>query len=349
MIRSRGEYLFVTVPETIRVDGGIMPARDVAGDGSWKHLRGEDPAFLLEGVLERNEVAPLNHGVSVSTEMDRALRADRLAFVAAALREWATNVNEPYFVKPMEGEAFHGTQSVGFDAFFPSARFADEDLASSEDDFAAGSPLKADAVRALFYDMQRLRSFIASATVETNGTSWEIVKSAYNEDHAFYPPTAPSNYVYLYQMEMQTDGEAPVGGSYSMECRLSDGSFSSAINTEPTSTASLSLAASCKTYAVFFVRYTLRKPGTSEGKVDEASYSCVHVACTVEGGVAKVAAADIMAAADSIIGHHGWKKVGWNQMEYSVQSIEIFISDIYAVWTLGDHTDISPLGWNWTP
>lgn len=346
MIRSRGEYLFVTVPETIRVDGGIMPARDVAGDGSWKHLRGEDPAFLLEGVRERQAAL----GLAVTTAgMDRALRASRLAGVAHDIRKMATRRAAPYFVKPFEDVAVHGELSSSFDTFFPDAKFAAEDLASSEDDFAAGSPLKADTVRALFYDMQRLRSFIASATVETNGTSWEIVKSAYNEDHAFCPPTAPSNYVYLYQMEMQTDGESPVGGSYSMECRLSDGSFSSAINTEPTSTASLSLVASCKTYAVFYVRYTLRKPGTSEGKVDEASYSCVHVACTVEGGVAKVSAADIMAAADSIITLNGWKKVGWNQTEYSVQNIEIFISDIYAVWTLGDHTDISPLGWTWEP
>lgn len=29
--------------------------------------------------------------------------------------------------------------------------------------------------------------------------------------------------------------------------------------------------------------------------------------------------------------------------------LRIFISDIYSVWTLGDHTDISPLGWNWNP
>lgn len=29
--------------------------------------------------------------------------------------------------------------------------------------------------------------------------------------------------------------------------------------------------------------------------------------------------------------------------------LRIFISNIYAVWTLGDHTDISPLGWNWNP
>lgn len=342
MIRSRGEYLFVTVPETIRVDGGIMPARDVAGDGSWKHLRGEDPAFLLEGVRERQAAL----GLAVTTAgMDRALRASRLAGVAHDIRKMATRRAAPYFVKPFEDVAVHGELSSSFDTFFPDARFADEDLASSEDDFAAGSPLKADPVRALFYDMQRLRSFIASATVETNGTSWEIVKSAYNEDHAFYPPTAPSNYVYLYEMEMKTGGEAPGGGSYSMECRLSNGSFSSSLK----DTSVADLVSSCKTYGVFFARYNLYKRATSKDKVEESSYSCVPVPCTIADGVASVAAADIMAAADSIIGHHGWKKVGWNQTEYSVQNIEIFISDIYAVWTLGDHTDISPLGWNWNP
>ena len=101
--------------------------------------------------------------------------------------------------------------------------------------------------------------------------------------------------------------------------------------------------------AVFHARYNLYNRTTSKDNVDEASYSCVPVPCTIADGVASVAAADIMAAADSIIGHHGWKKVGWNQMEYSSQSIEIVIHDLYAVWTLGDHTDISPLGWNWTP
>ena len=42
MINSRDKYDFVTIPDEIRIDGGIMPARDVAADGSWKHLRGED-------------------------------------------------------------------------------------------------------------------------------------------------------------------------------------------------------------------------------------------------------------------------------------------------------------------
>ena len=130
-----------------------------------------------------------------------------------------------------------------------------------------------------------------------------------------------------------------------MECRLSKGSFSSSL--EDTSAADL--VSSCKTYAVFAAGYNLYKHATSEDAVHELSYSCVPVPCTIADGVARVEAADIMAAADAIIGHHGWKKVGWNQTEYLSQTITISISDIYSVWTLGDHTDISPLGWNWNP
>lgn len=333
MIRSRGEYLFVTVPEAIRVDGGIMPARDVAGDGSWKQLRGEDPAFLMEGVRERH--AAIGRA-DTTVVMNRALRARRLAGVADDIRMMATRSAAPYFVKPFEDVAVHGEVDGSFDTFFPDAKFAAEDLASSVGDFAVGAPLRADHVRALFYDMQRLRSFVGSARPETSCSAWEIVKSAYDADHLFYPPSSPSSVVYLYNMEMET---------YSMECRLSNGSFSSSL--EDTSVADL--VSSCKTYGVFFARYNLYKRATSEDKVEESSYSCVPVPCTIADGVASVAAADIMAAADSIIGHHGWKKVGWNQTEYSIQNIEIFIHDLYAVWTLGDHTDISPLGWNWTP
>lgn len=342
MIRSREEYLYVTVPETIRVDGGIMPARDMAGDGSWRQLRGEDPAFLLEGVRERQAAL----GLTVTTAgMDRALRASRLAGVAHDIRRLASRRAAPRFVAPFEAVPVHGADGYGLDDFHPDAKISAADLLSSEGDFAAGAPLRADPVRALFHDMQRLRSFVGSAVAETSCSAWEIEQSAYNEDHRFYPPTSPSNVVYLYEMEMQTSGDQPEGGSYSMECRLSEGSFSSSL--EDTSAADL--VSSCKTYGVFAVKYGLYKRATSEDRVVESSYSCVPVPCTIADGVASVAAADIMAAADSIIGHHGYERVDWNQPEYSVQEIGVTIVDIYAVWTLGDHTDISPLGWTWEP
>ena len=36
MIASVSDYRLVTPPSGMTVDGGIMPARDVAGDGSWR-------------------------------------------------------------------------------------------------------------------------------------------------------------------------------------------------------------------------------------------------------------------------------------------------------------------------
>ena len=48
MLDRLSDYKF-TIPESgVIVNGGIMPARDVANDGSWKVLRGEDPCFLSE-------------------------------------------------------------------------------------------------------------------------------------------------------------------------------------------------------------------------------------------------------------------------------------------------------------
>ena len=120
MIRSREEYLFVTVPETIRVDGGIMPARDVAGDGSWRQLRGEDPSFLLEGILERRRAIGLSY---TPVEMDRFLRASRLAGVAFDIRRMVSRRVRPYFVKPFEDVSVHVAVYVNFDTFFPYSKF----------------------------------------------------------------------------------------------------------------------------------------------------------------------------------------------------------------------------------
>ena len=57
MINSRSDYVVAEPPQGITIDGGIMPARDVADDGSWKILRGEDPSFLMEAGLRINAYA----------------------------------------------------------------------------------------------------------------------------------------------------------------------------------------------------------------------------------------------------------------------------------------------------
>lgn len=48
MISDRSKYRFVTPPDWMEINGGILPARDVADDGSSSVLRGEDACFLTE-------------------------------------------------------------------------------------------------------------------------------------------------------------------------------------------------------------------------------------------------------------------------------------------------------------
>ena len=53
MIYSRSDYEYMSIDADILVNGGIMPVRDLANDGSWKVLRGEDMAFLKEAMHQR--------------------------------------------------------------------------------------------------------------------------------------------------------------------------------------------------------------------------------------------------------------------------------------------------------
>lgn len=343
MIKSRGEYKFVTIPETIRIDGGIMPARDAAGDGSWRQLRGEDPAFLLEGLAERRAAL----GLSVSpAAMDRAMRASRLAGVADGLRALATRAAAPRFVRPESvGEApVHGADGDGFDDFYPDARISAADLVSSAGDFAAGGPLRADPVRALFRDLQLLRSFLSGGVAAIDCTAWDLVRSAYDESTDYVRPESPVVYRYYMEMEREADGE-PQGRSQSLEWSLSAGSFSAS----PGGASAAGLVASCRAVGAFSAQHKLYRRATSAGRVDEASFSAVPLACSVSGGVARIAAADVLAAAAAVVAHHGWEKVPWNQLEYASQTISVSLVGVFAVWTLGPHTDISPLGWTWEP
>lgn len=176
MISSPSDYLFVDVPSGIGVDGGIMPARDVAGNGSWRVLRGEDPAFLVEAALERDYArligasgdADFNNDVDYlqascgGSLMDREIRSVRLAEVARMVRylrpHYASSATLP--VVSIGQDRYPGAVH---DAYFGAVPLdlglgiAEASLASAPADFAAGGALRADSVRALYYDFARLR------------------------------------------------------------------------------------------------------------------------------------------------------------------------------------------------
>lgn len=73
MITTKGEYEFVTFKDDIQINGEIMPLRE--GDRK-NHLRGEDPAFLMEMQGERNEV--LWGAAYPKKEMTREIQGARL-------------------------------------------------------------------------------------------------------------------------------------------------------------------------------------------------------------------------------------------------------------------------------
>ena len=336
MIRSRGEYKFVTIPETIRIDGGIMPARDVAGDGSWRQLRGEDPAFLMEGVRERRAALGLT---AEKVGMDRALRASRLAGVARDIRQMAKRGSlETRFVKPFElNSAVHYLDS---EAKIPWTFVTEDDLVSHYNDFQAGGQLRADPVRKLFRDMQLFRHVMGVVNDSAiNVTNWDFVREAKNEG-TYYDPTTPLRFqAYRYAMT-----GASTDSGQSLEWKMSEGTFTAPLP----DTSDASLFAYCRTIIMFSSVYSKSEMNTTAGH-SEYYYSYVPVPCAIEDGVASIAASVVRSAADSIISALGWEKIGYDQEEWRSNLIEVDIAHIHAVWTLKGHTDISPLGWTWEP
>lgn len=112
ILSNRNDYKFVNpVPNDIIIDGGILPARDAAQDDSWKILRGEDPAFILEATSRLDYstnnfpratiavdwtpyVAQFKSNASPAyflNEMDKHIRSDRLMQPFYTLRDlWQT-------------------------------------------------------------------------------------------------------------------------------------------------------------------------------------------------------------------------------------------------------------------
>ena len=176
MISSPSDCLFVDVPSGIRIDGGIMPARDVAGDGSWRVLRGEDPAFLLEAALERDYArligaagdGEFNNRVDYLRAacggglMDREIRERRLEEAATMVRRLRphyarsatlpeVSIGQTRYPGAVHDVCF-GSVPLDLDLEIPAAS-----LVSDPEDFSVGGSLRSDSVRALYYDFARLR------------------------------------------------------------------------------------------------------------------------------------------------------------------------------------------------
>lgn len=146
MITDRADYDFVTIPDTIKINGEIMPLR-----ANKYELRGEDPAFLMEAADERRVI--WNGGTTTKSTMTREIEGARLQAIARSIREDVTGGRyiKPWPTGPLYDIDNDLATSLGL-------KYSEADLVSSPDDFTRGHPLVQEDVAKLFTDTGLLRN-----------------------------------------------------------------------------------------------------------------------------------------------------------------------------------------------
>lgn len=146
MITDRADYDFVTIPDSIKINGEIMPRRENKNE-----LRGEDPSFLLEAEAERRVI--WNGGTTTKSTVTREIEGARLQRIARSIRE---DVTQGRFIRPWPtGPVYDIDNDL---ATSLNLQYSEADLVSSPDDFARGHPLVQSDVAKLFTDTGLLRN-----------------------------------------------------------------------------------------------------------------------------------------------------------------------------------------------
>lgn len=367
MITSREQYRFVEIPEGIRVDGGIMPARDVAGDGSWRHLRGEDVAFLMEAVRERRAAVGAD---VVHAALDRRLEYRRLKKVVEDVHGLATLEgleNRGRFCRPPPVELVSGPDIL------PPVDLAKVDVAemfgltipslsSREDDFKYLGVLSADALRRIFFDLDGMRFFARSCSASFNPAfvddpdrwrSWGAYCILDDFEHEIHGPT-----------ENAMDTELPFESADLFEYILWDFGPSDPDLLHSFSRLTKPVAGRCQiagpfaasgyvSNAVVFAEMKIYYDGPIEG--DTKVYTgLVRVPSTLSGRFVDITIGSLRSAAEAYVSHHGISLIPFGapippERTVNSQTVEVSIVRFHAIFELSDHTDFGQLQWAWTP
>lgn len=345
MINSRDKYDFVTIPDEIRIDGGIMPARDVAADGSWKHLRGEDAAFILEAVAERRCAVA---GVTVEkTLLTREINAARL-FNAVRPLHGISPFNRYCKTIPSPVAPAYLRDLVGLDEAFDS-RIEEYDLKSRPDSFMQGNPLVADEIRRVYLDLGLMCQFYVDRFAERWEFSEEvstqpIVKILVEKN----PGDAGGNLVLdstgvlhvLTEYKMRTNRNGTI--AWAADLQSSGGTYTAVIPDHSRKYISDVRAFVCLEY----YSYLAPKSGDS---IVETGYSYHEVDCLSDGGVVTVPHASVIAAAEEARNHYNPTLHGIGDTSIYSQMVCVYYNGMHLLCSLTDHTDFHDIGWNWNP
>ena len=180
MISSPTDYKMLTPPDGVLIDGGIMPARDVAGDGSWKVLRGEDPCFLLEAG-RRIAVYAFNDATLAFDfgEVTKAVDAQPMKSAIYGIHDGAmggrTWPNAPVlknglgYYPDVVQSGTTGALAFWDGCLTPGTASAPSNFMSTTSAFTTDAPLRADNVRKIFHDLNTVKGVVA----DVRGIAWD--------------------------------------------------------------------------------------------------------------------------------------------------------------------------------
>lgn len=147
MLTRRDQYETITIPYTIKIDGGIMPRR-----GNKKQLRAEDPAYLNEYMNRFIAIAGNKYySPAVNKQLyGHTIRGQYFQYVVRWMKD-SLSKGDLQAAKPVYSTASWDPMYVRDGLFSntptpcdfnPSAGLPMEICQSDENDFAYGKPLK---------------------------------------------------------------------------------------------------------------------------------------------------------------------------------------------------------------
>lgn len=349
MITQRSQYKFAIPPVGMVIDGGIMPARDVAGDGSWRVLRGEDACFLLEAA--RRVQLYRTYGASVSQEtVDGAIKASVMQAAISGIASYPSHeyngveysfagepeLNYSYAMDVGTGDVVSAVLSNARSQFVP---------ASSPSDISGG--LYADAIRKAYYDLRKSGFFVYSGSLgrtyygsivstqknyaRTNG-QWELSSQSSSQ---LQPPVG--NVVSISKRYYQIAGGTGSDTTYNWTLTQLPPSVASV----PTPLSQLGSAVDC--YAVFTVTATASSGSSMVTYHDAIVRGCIINADGVVELASPLTAQGVRGAVNGARG----LPIAWNDVDDG-DGVSISTSPCAVVF-YDPEIDTSEIDWKWEP
>lgn len=325
MITDRADYDFVDIPDSIKINGEIMPLR-----ANKNELRGEDPAFLMEAADERRVI--WNGGTTTKSAMTREIEGARLQRIARQLRE---DVTEGRYIRPWPTGPLYDIDndlatSLGL-------KYTVSDLASSPDDFKRGHPLVQEDVAKLFADTGLLRNCNLYSTWSNANYNHIALTHSYNhgEEGDANAATWDADATTLYDYRCSCYEVEEVDHNYWY------GSWREAVASGGTATLDFSrynpkyIKPVTQVWAICDVAGSVRDWSSGEDTSTSMSHKAAfRVAATMDGSNITLSIGALVSGAKALLSHYGFTKK-FLQIEGN-QSADVHLHTVLPIVEMND-------------